>query len=47
LDLVWSPWARALAETIPGHRPVQEAMDQAVEQMQNVLAEQVDAAGSD
>jgi arabinogalactan oligomer/maltooligosaccharide transport system substrate-binding protein len=37
LDVVWSPWARALAEAIPGLRPAQEALDQAVEQVQTTL----------
>jgi maltose-binding protein MalE len=44
LDLVWSPWARALAEAVPGLRPAQEAMDQAVEQIQGTLN---DAAADD
>jgi maltose-binding protein MalE len=39
LDVVWSPWARALAEAVPGLRPAQEAMDEAVEQIQDTLAE--------
>jgi maltose-binding protein MalE len=40
LDVVWTPWARALAEAIPGLRPVQEAMDQAVEQIKESLGQQ-------
>ena len=44
LDVVWSPWTRALAEAVPGLRPAQEAMDQAVEQIQDTLT---DAAADD
>jgi maltose-binding protein MalE len=44
LDVVWTPWARALAEAVPGLRPVQEAMDQAVEQTRVSLGQQ-DAPG--
>jgi maltose-binding protein MalE len=46
LDAVWTPWARALAEAVPGLRPVQEAMDLAVEQIREILAEQaIDDSG--
>jgi arabinogalactan oligomer/maltooligosaccharide transport system substrate-binding protein len=40
LDAVWAPWERALAEAIPNLRPVQEAMDQAQEQIKESLGEQ-------
>jgi arabinogalactan oligomer/maltooligosaccharide transport system substrate-binding protein len=40
LDVVWTPWARALAEAVPGLRPVQEAMDQAAEQIKESLGQQ-------
>jgi maltose-binding protein MalE len=33
LGYVWAPWARALDEAIPGLKPAQEALDQAVEQI--------------
>jgi maltose-binding protein MalE len=45
LDVVWTPGARALAESSPGLRPVQESMDQAVEQILEILAEQPDDDG--
>jgi arabinogalactan oligomer/maltooligosaccharide transport system substrate-binding protein len=37
LGYVWAPWARALDETVPGLRPAQEALDQAVEQIRGHL----------
>ena len=40
LDVVWTPWARALAEAIPGLRPAQEAMAEAVEQIRESLGQQ-------
>jgi arabinogalactan oligomer/maltooligosaccharide transport system substrate-binding protein len=40
MDVVWTPWARALSEAVPGLRPVQEAMDQAVEQTRASLGQQ-------
>jgi maltose-binding protein MalE len=40
LDVIWTPWARALAEAVPGLRPVQEAMDEAMEQIRESLGQQ-------
>jgi maltose-binding protein MalE len=37
LGYVWSPWARALDEAIPGLKPAQEALDQAVEQIKQYI----------
>jgi maltose-binding protein MalE len=37
LGYVWAPWARALDEAIPGLRPAQEALDQAVEQIKGYI----------
>jgi arabinogalactan oligomer/maltooligosaccharide transport system substrate-binding protein len=37
LDYVWAPWARALDEAIPGLRPAQDALDQAVEQIRSYI----------
>ena len=37
LGYVWAPWARALDEAIPGLTPVQEALDQAVEQIKSYI----------
>ena len=37
LGYVWAPWARALDEAIPGLKPAQEALDQAVEQIQGYI----------
>jgi maltose-binding protein MalE len=37
LGYVWAPWARALDEAIPGLKPAQEALDQAVEQIQGYM----------
>ena len=37
LDYVWSPWGQALERAIPGLIPVQEAMDQAVDQIKSYL----------
>jgi maltose-binding protein MalE len=37
LGYVWAPWARALDEAIPGLKPAQEAMDQAVDQIASYL----------
>jgi len=45
-DVVWSPWARALAEAVPGLRSVQEALDEAVEQIRESLGQQDNAPGA-
>jgi maltose-binding protein MalE len=37
LGYVWAPWARALDEAIPGLKPAQDALDQAVEQIQSYI----------
>jgi maltose-binding protein MalE len=37
LGYVWVPWARALDEAIPGLKPAQEALDQAVEQIRGYM----------
>jgi maltose-binding protein MalE len=37
LGYVWAPWARALDEAVPGLRSAQEALDQAVEQIQGYI----------
>jgi maltose-binding protein MalE len=37
MGYVWAPWARALDEAIPGLKPVQDALDQAVEQIQGYI----------
>ncbi len=37
LGYVWAPWARALDEAIPGLKPAQEALDQAVEQITDYI----------
>lgn len=37
LGYVWSPWEQALEEAVPGYRPVQEALDQAVEQIKGLV----------
>jgi arabinogalactan oligomer/maltooligosaccharide transport system substrate-binding protein len=39
LDYVWTPWGRALDAAIPGLVPVQDALDQAVEQIQTYVQE--------
>lgn len=45
LDTIWTPWTRALSEAVPGLRPVQEALDQAVEQIKQSLGAQDASAG--
>jgi len=37
LDYVWTPWARALDEAIPGLTPAQDVLDSAVEQIKGYL----------
>ena len=37
LGYVWAPWARALDEAVPGLKPVPEALDQAVEQIESYI----------
>jgi maltose/maltodextrin transport system substrate-binding protein len=38
LGYVWAPWQQALEEAVPGYKPVQEALDQAVEQIKSLVA---------
>jgi len=47
LDVLWTPWSRALSEAIPGLRPAQEAMDQASQEVMSVLGEQPADGGID
>ena len=37
LGYVWAPWARAMDEALPGLKPAQEALDQAVEQIRGYI----------
>lgn len=39
LGYVWQPWGQALDEAVPGLTPVQEALDQAVEEIRGYLGE--------
>lgn len=40
LGYVWAPWARAMDEAIPGLKPAQEALDQAVGQIRSYIEPQ-------
>jgi maltose-binding protein MalE len=38
LGYVWAPWEQALEKAVPGYTPVQDALDQAAEQIKALLA---------
>jgi maltose-binding protein MalE len=40
MDAIWAPWTRALDEAIPGLRPVQDALDDAVDKIHSQLGNQ-------